>query len=203
VATLQDVARSIAVGVRAGRAARGWTLDELAGRSGVSRRMIVQIEQGQANPSIAILLRISDALGVGLPQLTAVAEAPALHVVRAGSAPMLWRGQHGGHAQLVVGSHPPDVLELWDWTLHPGDAHASEAHSRGTIEQLLVVHGEVELEVDGQRIVLLEGDAAAFSGDRPHCYAASDQAPGPARFTLSVLQPAVGTDNPPAPAIPR
>lgn len=192
MATLEDVARSIAVNVRAGRTSRGWTLDELADRSGVSRRMIVLIEQGRSNPSIAILLRISDALGVGLPQLTAVADPPALHVVRAGAAPTLWRGEHGGHAQLVAGSPPPTVMELWDWTLHPGDVHASEAHSRGTIEHLLVGHGEVHLDVAGERQALRAGDAAAFPGDRPHRYAAADRAHGPARFTLSVLQPGVG-----------
>jgi transcriptional regulator with XRE-family HTH domain len=192
VATLQDVTRSIAGNVRSGRTMRGWTLDELAERSGVSRRLIVQIEQGQTNPSIATLLRLSDALGVGLPRLVAVADPPMLHVVRAGDAPVLWRGEHGGTAQLIAGSGPPDVLELWDWTLYPGDAHHSEPHSRGTIEQLLVVDGELHLHVAGEQQTLQPGDAAAFPGDHPHGYAAPGAASCPARFTLSVLEPHVG-----------
>src|SRR3989304_1555334 len=57
--------------VRARRHARGWTLDELAERSGVSRRMLVNIEQGVTNASIATLLRLSEALGLGLPSLVA------------------------------------------------------------------------------------------------------------------------------------
>src|SRR5256885_13844743 len=64
-----SVARAIGGRVRHGRNRRGWTLDQLAARSGVSRRMLVSIEQGSANPSIATLLRISDALGIGLPAL--------------------------------------------------------------------------------------------------------------------------------------
>lgn len=198
MATLQEVTRSIAGNVRSGRAMRGWTLDELAERSGVSRRLIVQIEQGQTNPSIATLLRLSDALGVGLPRLVAVADSPMLHVVRAGDAPVLWRGEHGGSAQLVAGSGPPDVLELWDWALYPGDAHNSEPHSRGTIEQLLLVEGELQLHVAGEQQTLQPGDAAAFPGDRPHGYAAADGASAPARFTLSVLEPHVGDAGSPS-----
>ena len=51
------------------RQSRRWTLDQLAGAAGVSRRMVVNVEQGAANPSVGTLLRISDALGVGLPSL--------------------------------------------------------------------------------------------------------------------------------------
>lgn len=138
------------------------------------------------------MLRLSDALGVGLPRLVTVADPPMLHVVRAGDAPVLWRGTHGGSAQLVAGSGPPDVLELWDWTLSPGDAHTSEPHSRGTIEQLLVAEGELHLRVAGEQQTLRPGDAAAFPGDRPHAYAVPEAASVPARFTLSVLEPRVG-----------
>jgi transcriptional regulator with XRE-family HTH domain len=191
-ARLQDVARSIAESVRSGRTTRGWTLDELAERSGVSRRLIVQIEQGQANPSIATLLRLSDALGIGLPRLVAAADSPALHVVRAGSAPVLWRGERGGRARLVAGTGPPNVLELWDWTLHPGESHDSEPHSRGTIEHMLVVEGNVQLQVAGEQQALHPGDAAAFPGDWPHRYAAAEGAQSPARFALSILEPRVG-----------
>ncbi len=42
--------------VRTERRLRSWTLDQLAQRSGVSRRMLVTIEQGGTNPSIATLL---------------------------------------------------------------------------------------------------------------------------------------------------
>src|SRR3954470_22399820 len=101
--------------VRQHRTARGWTLDELADRSGVSRRMLITIEHGEGNPSIATLLRISDALAVGLPVLVDVQRPRALTVTAAGEAPVLWRGPGGGQAQLVAGSQPPDVVELWSW----------------------------------------------------------------------------------------
>ena len=186
---LPDVTAAIAARVRASRTDRGWTLDELAERSGISRRMLVNVEQGSTNPSIATLLRISDALGVGLPSLVDVARSPTLRITRAGRAPVLWRGSSGGQAMLVAGSEPPDVMELWEWTLTPGERHASEAHARGTQELLLVLEGQVELQVGQEVEVLAAGDAVAFRGDQPHGYANSAKATEPTRFALTVFQP--------------
>ena len=56
---------AIGARVRQERQSRRWTLDQLAEAAGVSRRMVVNVEQGAANPSVGTLLRISDALGVG------------------------------------------------------------------------------------------------------------------------------------------
>ncbi len=178
--------------VRQHRTARGWTLDDLADRSGVSRRMVISIEHGAGNPSIATLLRISDALGVGLPALVDVERPRSLTVTEAGQAPVLWRGPLGGRALLVAGTEPPDVVELWDWTIHPGEAHDTEAHSTGTRELLLVLDGEVELRVGNRTERLRVGDSVAFAGDVPHGYATPAGAAIPARFALTVFQPQVG-----------
>jgi transcriptional regulator with XRE-family HTH domain len=179
--------------VRQHRTARGWTLDDLADRSGVSRRMLITIEHGDANPSIATLLRVSDALGVGLPVLVDVERPSALAVTAAGQAPVLWRGPHGGQGLLVAGTEPPDVVELWDWTLQPGEQHAAEAHSAGTRELLLVLEGEVELRVGDRTEQLGVGDSASFAGDVAHAYGTPEGATAPARFALTVFQPHVGS----------
>src|SRR5215831_14978790 len=165
-----SVARAIGDRVRHGRNSRGWTLDQLAERSGVSRRMLVSIEQGSANPSIATLLRISDALGIGLPTLVDMDRSPGPRVTRAGTAPVLWRGKLGGRAVLIAGTEPPDVTELWDWTLGPGESHSSPAHAAGTRELLLVLDGQVEVRVGQHAEVLGTGDSASFAGDLPHGY---------------------------------
>jgi transcriptional regulator with XRE-family HTH domain len=61
-------ALALAIGARV-RQERRWTLDQLAAAAAVSRRVVVNVEQGAANPSVGTLLRISKALGVGLPAL--------------------------------------------------------------------------------------------------------------------------------------
>jgi transcriptional regulator with XRE-family HTH domain len=185
-----SISQAIGGRVRQGRGSRGWTLDQLAERSGVSRRMLVSIEQGSANPSIATLLRISDALGIGLPALVDMDRSTTLRVTRADTAPVLWRGKAGGQAVLVAGTDPPDVTELWDWTLGPGERHSSEAHTAGTRELLLVLNGRLDLTVGQRAEVLATGDSASFAGDLPHEY--GNTGPATARFALTVFEPAVG-----------
>jgi transcriptional regulator with XRE-family HTH domain len=179
--------------VRARRHARGWTLDELAERSGVSRRMLVNVEQAVSNASIATLLRLSEALGIGLPALVAPNDGEtSLEINRAGTRPPLWTGEHGGKALLAAGVAGPDVVELWDWTLAPGDAHASEPHVTGTRELLTVIEGDVFLSVAGEEVALHVGDAVSFPGDTVHGYR-NDGASG-ARFALTVFEPAMGPE---------
>lgn len=187
-----EVNELIGARVRQHRTGRGWTLDDLAGHSGVSRRQLINIEHGEGNPSIATLLRLSDALGIGLTVLVDVQRPALSSITAAGQAPVLWRGPHGGQALLVAGIQPPDVVELWDWTLAPGEDHRSEAHSPGTRELLLVLEGRVDLTVGDRTDQLVAGDAATFAGDVPHGYSTPTDAIDPARFTLTVFEPNVG-----------
>jgi transcriptional regulator with XRE-family HTH domain len=174
--------------VRGRRRSRGWTLDELASRSGVSRRMLVNVEQGSVNASIATLLRLSDALGIGLPALVAPStDGSGLEVVRAGEREPLWTGERGGRAVLVTGITAPEVVELWDWTLAQGDAHASEPHVAGARELLSVIEGEVVVSVAGEEAALHPGDAVSFPGDVVHGY--RNDGTVTARFALTVFEP--------------
>lgn len=190
-------ALSVAIGARVKdlRQARRWTLDQLAAAAGVSRRMVVNVEQGAANPSVGTLLRISDALGVGLPALVEQPEPKPVKVTRSGEGAALWTGAAGGRGVLVAGTQPPDVLELWDWTLGPGDQHRSEAHTAGTKELIQVREGAVTLEVADQSVVLEVGDAVSFPGDVAHSYA--NPSTQPARFSLTVFEPGVGSSTAP------
>jgi quercetin dioxygenase-like cupin family protein/DNA-binding XRE family transcriptional regulator len=184
------LALAIGVRVRQERQSRRWTLDQLAEAAGVSRRMVVNVEQGAANPSVGTLLRISDALGVGLPALVERPGPTALKLTRHGDGAALWSSGSGGRGVLVAGTEPPDVVELWDWTLGPGDHHTTGAHSPGTKELLQVQQGTITVEVADQAATLDTGDAVAFPGDVTHSYA--NPGTRPARFSLAVFQPGVG-----------
>lgn len=189
----QRLSAAVGARVRAERKARAWTLDHLAETSGVSRRMLINVEQGTANPSVTTLLRLSDALGIGLPALVDIPQTKPVKVVRSGDAPTLWTGERGGQGVLLAGTAPPDVLELWDWRLAAGDRHDSEAHVRGTKEIIQVREGTVTVEVDGQVEVLEVDDTISFAGDIAHSYVNSGT--NPARFVLTVFEPGVGTSN--------
>lgn len=182
------LASAIGARVRQERQSRGWTLDQLAEVAGVSRRMVVSVEQGEVNPSVGTLLRLSEALGVGLPALVEQPQRASVAVTRRGDGPALWHGPAGGRGVLVAGVASPDVVELWDWSLGPGDVRESEPHAPGTKELAHVLRGSIVVEVAGQAVTLKVGDAASFPGDVAHSYANAGR--GEARFALAVFEPA-------------
>jgi transcriptional regulator with XRE-family HTH domain len=191
--SIAALALAIGARVRRERQSRRWTLDQLAAAAAVSRRMVVNVEQGAANPSVGTLLRISDALGVGLPALVEPPQPKPVKVTRQAEGAPLWSSQSGGRGVLVAGTEPPDVVELWDWTLGPGDHHASEAHTPGTKELVQVQQGTITVEVADQLVTLDAGDAVAFPGDVAHSYA--NPRTQPARFSLAVFEPGVGSGS--------
>ena len=189
------ISRAIGRRVRAGRIELGWTLDQLAARSGVSRRMLVNVEQGATNPSIATLLRLSEALGIGLPALVDTAGDGAAPIVvhRDGEVAPMWHSDVGGAATMVAGTAPPDVCELWDWRLGPGDDYRSEAHRAGTRELLHVLSGAVVVVVGREEHRLRAGDSASFDGGLPHSYRNASGS-RPARFSLAVFEPTLAKE---------
>lgn len=174
--------------VRNARMLRGWTLDQLAERSGVSRRMVVNVEAGTSNASIATLLRLAAALHVSLADLVSDgSRGDSIVVTVPADREPLWRGSAGGSAVMVASADTPDMLELWDWTMQPGDEFESEAHRPGTHELLHVIAGRLRLTVAGDIRELVAGEAASFAASVPHRY--SNGGREPLRFTMTVLEP--------------
>ncbi|WP_166878758.1 helix-turn-helix domain-containing protein [Salinibacterium sp. ZJ450] len=181
------LASTIGARIRRERLAREWTLDHLAEAAGVSRRQLVNIEQGEANPSIGTLLSMSDALGIALSALVEPPSSRVVRISRAGEGAQLWTGEHGGRGVLLVSTQPPEVVELWDWRMNPGDRHESKPHHPGARELLHVSAGVVTLNVGGDRHELAAGDAIMFPGDVPHAY--GNEGAEPAQFSLTVYDP--------------
>ncbi|MDP9849516.1 helix-turn-helix domain-containing protein [Streptosporangium lutulentum] len=182
----ETITAAVANNVRAQRAHRQMTLDELAARSGVSRGMLVQVEQGRTNPSINTLTRIADALGVTVARMVEVSDTPVVRVVHSTDVVVFPHGK-ASTARLLVGTDAPAILELWDWRLAPGDHHDGDAHPPGTREMLTVLEGRLTLSVYGGSHVLEVDDAVVFSADRPHKYA--NHGDVPLRFTMVVTEP--------------
>jgi transcriptional regulator with XRE-family HTH domain len=156
------------------RGERGLSLDALAERAGVSRGMLLQIEQRRVNPSLATLVRVADALDASVNELVDLGATDPVRIVHADEAVDLWRGERGGVGRLLVGSDRLDHLETWIWTIEPGESHAAEAHPRGTREMLYVVDGTLTLDIGGDRFEVAAGDAAVYAADRDHGYANHD-----------------------------
>jgi len=144
------------------REARGWTLADLAERSGVSRGAISKIERGESSPTAGLLVRLADAFDLTLAGLLARAEGGAERLSRLADQP-LWRDPASRYLRRQVFERPDHPLELVRVEL-PAGAHVGfPAASYRRIRQLVwVLEGELIIEDGGARHALAAGDCLAF-----------------------------------------
>ncbi len=180
------VATAVGRNVKALRQQRRLTIDALATAAGVSRGTVIQIEAARGNPSIATLTNLAAALRVGVASLVDTDAQPAVTIRPARHAIPLWSTPAGSRAIFRIGTDPPDVVELWDWTLSPGDRFDGEAHPLGTVEVLSVLTGQLDLAVGDAEHVLATDDTVMFEAFVPHVYA--NRGAVPARFVMVVVQ---------------
>jgi transcriptional regulator with XRE-family HTH domain len=166
-----DISGALARTVAALRAERGWSLDALAARSGVSKGVLVAVEQGRSNPNLATLARIGDAFGVPVTRLLEGAEESVIRISSEADARVLWTGSAGGTGTIIAATPPPWAAELWRWQLEPGERFGGESHAPGLRELTVVESGELTLTVAGRIYRLGAGEGARFPGDLPHGYA--------------------------------
>ena len=179
---------AVAARIKRYRAEKKISLDELSRRAGVSKGMLVDIEACRANPSIALLCRLASAMGVAVADFVNVASAPPVKAIAAGDIPTLWQGEQGGHARLLAGTSGPDMVELWQWSLYPGEIFTSPGHGEGTTELLFVTEGALTLTVNDSLYLIPAGDSAVARTDAPHSYANAGETV--TRFTMTVSEKA-------------
>src|ERR1700746_4183202 len=99
-----DITVAVARTLQALRAERGWSLDQLAARSGVSKGLLVALEQRRSNPNLATLARIGDAFGVPVTTLVEAGQGPSVRITE---GRVLWHGRSGGSGAVLPGPPPP------------------------------------------------------------------------------------------------
>ncbi|MFE7891129.1 helix-turn-helix domain-containing protein [Streptomyces sp. NPDC057412] len=184
---LDLLTQSLARNVKHWRTVRGFTLDVLASRAGVSRGMLIQIEQARTNPSLGTVVKIGDALGVSITTLLDYERGPKVRVVPADQVVRLWHTDAGSHSRLLAGAEAPGPMEMWHWRMMPGESSSSDAHPVGTVEIVHVTAGELTLTVDGVDHRVPAGASATFEADAPHVY--GNQGHVPAEWMLAVSVP--------------
>ncbi|MEV4972440.1 helix-turn-helix domain-containing protein [Streptomyces scopuliridis] len=167
---LDQLTQSLARNLKRWRGERGFTLDALAARAGVSRGMIIQIEQARTNPSVGTTVKLADALGVSITTLLDYEQGPQVRVVPESQTVRMWSTPAGSRSTLLAGTEARGPLELWEWILRPGEASTSDPHPPGTTELLHVTAGELTLVVDGEPHSVPAGASAAFEANVPHAY---------------------------------
>lgn len=189
MSNLDQLTQSLARNLKRWRGERGFTLDALAARAGVSRGMIIQIEQARTNPSVGTTVKLADALGVSITTLLDYEQGSQVRLVPESQAVRMWSTDAGSSTTLLVGTEARGPIELWSWHLMPGDNSASDPHPEGTVELLHVTAGVLTLIVDGEAHTVPSGTSATFEAHVPHSY--RNDGPEPADLTMAVSIPPV------------
>jgi transcriptional regulator with XRE-family HTH domain len=154
--------------IRGLRAARGWSLDDLAARSYLSPSTLSRIETGHRRIALDQLTPIARALGITLDQLV----------------------ESGDDADVVIRPHRDEARGITTWLLSrpgaPGGVTVAKLRITRRVPAQLRVHpghdwftvlsGAVVLRLGGRTIVVEAGEAAEFSTMVPHSFGARDGA---------------------------
>jgi len=149
---------------------RALSLDELSRQAGVSKSMLSQIERNQANPTVAVVWRLANALGVPMAELLGADKPnqPAIATVPSHATPSL--RSPDGHCELrILG--PIELAGQFEWyelTIQPGGALESEPHEPGSREHLSVLSGTLEVQSAEAITRLKSGETARYAVDQTH-----------------------------------
>ncbi len=141
---------------------RGWSMADLAQRSGVAKATISKIERAEMSPTAVTLLRLAGAFDLTLAGLLLRAEGAGERLSRAAEQP-IWQDPESGYRRRQIYSRPDHPLELVAVEMPAGQRVTLPASSYARIRQLLWVQaGELTLIEGGERRVLGAGDCLGF-----------------------------------------
>ncbi|MBO9466109.1 HTH-type transcriptional regulator PuuR [Pelagimonas phthalicica] len=145
------------------RADKGWTLDQLAGASGVSRAALSRLENAEVSPSADVLDKLASAHSMSLSRLLAMTEAafPA-HIQRDDQA--IWRDSETGFARRIMSPGAAALAgEVEECRLPPGSEVVQDgADIEGQEVHILILSGYMHADQGGQAYSLAPGDALRF-----------------------------------------
>ena len=156
--------------IQALRRDRGLTLQELAAAAVVSASMLSSVERGRKAPTIVVLARIADGLGVPLNELI-VGGGSRVIVRRASDQDVV--DEPGGWRREILSPVVPGVNFEWIRTTLPPGASPGPypAYAPGSHEFVLVESGTLRLTIGPEDFTLQAGDSVYFPADALHRYA--------------------------------
>jgi transcriptional regulator with XRE-family HTH domain len=159
---VDDIGQRLAKRLRLERDSRGWSLAELAERSGVSKATISKIERAEASPTAVVLVRLASAFDLTLAGLFLRAEGHGNRLSRAGEQ-SVWRDPETGYVRRQVFGRPDHPVEIVQVELPARQQVTLPASSFAHIRQLVWVRsGSLVITEMGERRVLGAGDCLAF-----------------------------------------
>jgi transcriptional regulator with XRE-family HTH domain len=175
--------------VRALRIAQALTVQQLADRARISRRLLTQIELGQANPSLVTVTRIARRLGTEFTGLLDTGDAGRpIEVHQADAHVLVWSSAAGSTAHLLESVATSRAADLWKWRLVPGDTYAGQADPAGSQELIYVLTGVLTLTAGEDRVAVPAGASSRLRSDRVYSYRNDGGVPAEFLRTVALAQ---------------
>ncbi|MFW8593697.1 helix-turn-helix domain-containing protein [Cribrihabitans neustonicus] len=175
--TRDDILTLLPARLKEARRAQGLSLEAVANLSGVSRSMVSQIERGESSPTIATLWNLTRALQVDFAGLLEAGDArDRIEVLRAAEVPKIDNMGQGCRIRILSPPEEAGGHEVYDIRFEPGGALVSQPHTRGALEQLTVLEGEIAVTSGTAQDRLQAGDTARYAADVAHSITAPDSA---------------------------
>jgi transcriptional regulator with XRE-family HTH domain len=154
------------------RQAHKLSLDELSRRAGVSKSMLSQIERNQANPTVAVVWRLANALGVDLAEFLSEEPSrpttPSIAVTAEHATPVMKSPDRKCELRILGPIELAGRLEWYRLSIEPGGVLASDAHERGAREHLTVLSGQVLVKSGTTEKKVAHGETARYPVDVQH-----------------------------------
>lgn len=182
--------RQLAERLAALRTAAGWSLDELAAKSGVSRATLSRLERAETSPTATLLSRLARAHGLPLSRLLAEAEALPVRLLRAADQPRWHDVKSGFERRMCCPPLAGFATEVIEARLAPGAELAYDEPTVARLEHhLCLLEGRVTVTLQGQAFALAAGDSISFRVLGPSVFA--NPGAKPARYLLAMTVPSL------------
>jgi len=143
------------------------SLEELSELTGVSKLTLGNIERGETNPTVGILMKISN--GLSIPFMSLFTSTHEVNLYRAGEGFRIANDQKNWVIESFYKS-PSNDFEMCRAYLQPNSFYQSELHHVNTVEIATVMEGNITIYVNEEPFSLNQYDSISFRGDHPHSY---------------------------------
>jgi transcriptional regulator with XRE-family HTH domain len=160
------------------RAERGWSLQQLADRAGLSPAAIHKVEKSGMTPTIASLMKIAAALGKSVSFFIDESEPlrPVTHI-KAGERQRLYTSKAGLTLENVSGRYGPFFVAGAEATVDPGADSGPAPMVHPGEELVVLLEGTLRFVVGGDTYDLVEGDSLHFRTTLPHSWGNPSESP--------------------------
>ncbi|MBM7604164.1 transcriptional regulator with XRE-family HTH domain [Metabacillus crassostreae] len=167
---MKSIQSQIAENLKNIRKLRGYSYDQLAQITGVSKGMLSQIEKGESSPTVNTLWKIANGLQVSFSSLVEEKE-PTVSVVRLSEKTAVTENNELLQVYPYFPFDSSKKFEIYFMEIMPGCVHTSDRHHGSVEEYVLVCDGEATVVIQGVEYVMKKGDSMKFEATQTHTYA--------------------------------